>query len=184
MNIRIEVANDSHISYAPIIASEIEKAAEEKGTGLAIRSVAYLEKKIREGHAIIALDKTTFVGFCYFESWEGNKYVANSGLLVTEPYRRLGWGKKIKKSAFEQSRFLFPDAIFLGLTTSLAVMKINSELGYEPVTFSELTEDIEFWKGCETCAYFDVLFRTRRSNCLCTAMKLDPKEKSDQSISE
>jgi len=55
-------------------------------------------------------------------------------------------------------------------------MKLNSALGYKPVTFSELTDDDEFWKGCKTCAYYDILFRTNRTHCLCTAMLYDPEK--------
>jgi GNAT superfamily N-acetyltransferase len=175
LNFEISIVSEKHIKYAKEIAVEIEIAASVQGTGIAIRSSEYIENKIREGQGIIALLDNKLAGFCYIEAWEGNKYVANSGLLVVELYRGKGLGRKIKNEAFALTRKLFPDSIFLGLTTSLAVMKINSELGYVPVTFSELTDDSEFWKGCETCSYYDILFRTRRSNCLCTAMKYNPK---------
>ena len=46
-----------------------------------------------------------------------------------------------------------------------------------PVTLSELTDDDEFWKGCETCPYYDILIRTKRSHCLCTGM-VKKQEKS------
>ncbi|HRG91111.1 MAG TPA: hypothetical protein PLW44_18940, partial [Chitinophagales bacterium] len=64
------------------------------------------------------------------------------------------------------------------LTTGLAVMKINSDLGYEPVTYSELTDDEEFWKGCQSCVNFQILQSKERKNCLCTAMLYDPAEKA------
>jgi hypothetical protein len=50
-------------------------------------------------------------------------------------------------------------------------------LGYRPVTFSELTDDPEFWKGCQTCKNFDILTRTERKMCLCTGMLYDPAQK-------
>jgi hypothetical protein len=118
-----------------------------------------------------------WAGFCYIESWGHNKFVANSGLIVSKDFRGAGLASEIKKRALELSAQLFPGAKLFGLTTSLAVMKINSGLGYNPVTFSQLTDDDEFWKGCETCPYYDILVRTKRDDCLCTAMILDPTEK-------
>ena len=55
-------------------------------------------------------------------------------------------------------------------------MKINSGLGYKPVTYSELTDDESFWKGCESCVNFPILQSKNRSNCLCTAMLFDPAQ--------
>jgi hypothetical protein len=176
----ITEAGRDHLKYVPDIEEAIEKAASVKGTGLAKRSAEYLAEKIREGKAIIAVtDSGDFAGFCYIESWGHEKFVANSGLIVLEKYRGYGLAMKIKSRAFRLSRKIFPGAKMFGLTTSLAVMKINSALGYKPVTFSELTDDDEFWKGCHSCAYYDILFRTNRTHCLCTAMLYDPaKEKS------
>jgi len=88
-----------------------------------------------------------------------------------------GLAKKIKKAAFELSRKKFPEAKLFGITTGLAVMKINYELGYKPVTFSELTDDPDFWNGCKTCKNFDVLNRTDHKMCLCTGMLYDPQKK-------
>ncbi len=167
-----------HLIYVPDIQKAIEEAARVKGTGLAKRSAEYLTKKIREGKAIIAVtDSGDFAGFCYIESWGHEKFVANSGLIVLEKYRGYGLAMKIKARAFRLSRKVIPGAKMFGLTTSLAVMKINSALGYKPVTFSELTDDDEFWKGCHSCAYYDILFRTNRTHCLCTAMLYDPEKK-------
>ena len=176
----ITEAGEGHLSYVPDIEKAIVEAARVVGTGLAKRSAEYLTKKIREGKAIIAItDSGDFAGFCYVESWGHEKFVANSGLIVLEQYRGFGLAMKIKARAFRLSRKVFPDAKMFGLTTSLAVMKINSALGYKPVTFSELTDDDEFWKGCHSCAYYDILFRTNRTHCLCTAMLYDPdKDKS------
>ena len=176
----ITEAGKDHLNYVPDIQKAIEEAAKVKGTGLAKRSAEYLTEKIREGKAIIAVtDSGDFAGFCYVESWGHEKFVANSGLIVLEKYRGYGLAMKIKARAFRLSRKVFPGAKMFGLTTSLAVMKINSALGYKPVTFSELTDDDEFWKGCHSCAYYDILFRTNRTHCLCTAMLYDPaKDKS------
>ena len=176
----ITEAGKEHLKYVPDIEQAILEAASVKGTGLAKRSAEYLTSKIQEGKAIIAISETgDFAGFCYIESWGHEKFVANSGLIVLEKYRGYGLAMKIKARAFLLSRKVFPGAKMFGLTTSLAVMKINSALGYKPVTFSELTDDDEFWKGCHSCAYYDILFRTNRTHCLCTAMLYDPeKEKS------
>ncbi|MFL2636571.1 MAG: GNAT family N-acetyltransferase, partial [Flavobacteriaceae bacterium] len=83
--------------------------------------------------------------------------------------------KKIKKLTFEHSIKKYPNAKIFGITTGLPVMKINYSLGYKPVTFSELTDDEEFWKGCQTCKNYDVLNRTNKEMCLCTGMLYDPK---------
>lgn len=176
----ITEAGEGHLKYVPDIEKAIKEAAKVKGTGLAKRSAEYITKKMQEGKAIIAIsDSGDFAGFCYIESWGHEKFVANSGLIVLEKYRGYGLAMKIKARAFLLSRKVFPGAKMFGLTTSLAVMKINSALGYKPVTLSELTDDDEFWKGCHSCAYYDILFRTNRTHCLCTAMLFDPeKDKS------
>jgi GNAT superfamily N-acetyltransferase len=171
----ITVATEEHLDYVPEIEKAILEASQVKGTGIAKRSAGYLGDKITQGKAIIALDREKrFAGFCYIESWGHDRFVANSGLIVMQEYRGRGLAYEIKAEAFKLSRKLFPVAKMFGLTTSLAVMKINSALGYKPVTFSELTDDDEFWKGCQTCTYYDILFRTNRSLCLCTGMLYDP----------
>lgn len=172
--IEIQVANKSHFDYVDIILETIENAAKARGTGIAKRSPEYIHKKMEEGKAIIAFVNGEFGGFCYIESWSDKKFVANSGLIVVQKFRGHGLAKSIKKKAFELSRTKFPDAKIFGLTTGLAVMKINSELGYKPVTFSELTKDKEFWKGCEACVNFDILQRNNYKMCLCTGMLYDP----------
>ena len=174
----ITVAGKEHLSYVPDVENALVEASKVKGTGLAKRSAEYLTSKITEGKAVIALsEEGEFAGFCYVESWGHEKYVANSGLIVLEEFRGHGLAMRIKEEAFILSRKVFPAAKMFGLTTSLAVMKINSELGYKPVTFSELTDDDDFWKGCQTCPYYDILVRTKRDDCLCTAMIMDPTEK-------
>ncbi|HOI47909.1 MAG TPA: GNAT family N-acetyltransferase [Prolixibacteraceae bacterium] len=173
-NITIEVASESHLKYVDTINDTIDIAAKQRGTGIARRTYEYLATKMQEGKAIIALDGDQFAGFCYIESWGHNKYVANSGLIVKSEYRGIGLAKAIKKKSFELSRTKFPDAKIFGLTTGLAVMKINHELGYRPVTYSELTDDEAFWKGCQGCVNYDILQRTERTKCLCTGMLYDP----------
>lgn len=151
-------------------------SAQARGTGIAKRSPEYICKKIDEGKAVIALTtEGVWVGFCYIETWEG-EYVANSGLIVAPDFRKSGVAKAIKEEIFNMSRKKFPEAKIFGLTTGLAVMKINSDLGYEPVTYSELTQDEAFWAGCKSCVNFDILMSKERKNCLCTAMLYDPKD--------
>ncbi|QZE13608.1 GNAT family N-acetyltransferase [Halosquirtibacter laminarini] len=174
INIDVVVANETHIKYVDIINNTIERASKERGTGIAKRTYGYVANKIQEGKAVIALHGDTFAGFCYIESWGHNKFVANSGLIVDPEFRGCGLAKRIKKCAFDLSRTKFPDAKIFGLTTGLPVMKINSELGYRPVTFSELTDDEAFWNGCKSCVNYDILERTSKSKCLCTGMLYDP----------
>lgn len=173
-DIKIMVADENHLQYVETILTTIEQAAKVRGTGIAKRSPEYVKQKMKEGKAIIALAGDEFAGFCYIETWGNKKYVANSGLIVPDKFRGKGLAKKIKKFSFDLSRKRYPDAKLFGLTSGAAVMKINTELGYVPVTFSELTDDEAFWKGCEGCVNFDVLARTNRRYCICTAMLYDP----------
>lgn len=168
------VASLGHSNYAQIICDTIADSSKVRGTGIARRTPEYIISKMGSGHAVIALDGDTFAGFCYIESWGHGKFVANSGLIVAPVFRGQGLAKKIKKEVFMLSRKRYPHAKIFGITTGLAVMKINSELGYKPVTFSELTTDQSFWKGCQTCKNFDVLTRTEQKMCLCTGMLYDP----------
>lgn len=172
----IVIANESHSKYAQIISETISESAKVRGTGIATRTPEYIIRRLQNGNAIIALDGDKFAGFCYIEVWGHQKFVANSGLIVHPDYRNQGLAKQIKKAIFDLSRKKFPDAKIFGITTGLAVMKMNYELGYKPVTFSELTDDPEFWKGCQTCKNFDILTRTERKMCLCTGMLYDPVE--------
>lgn len=174
---RILVADRNHFNYASIICDTIEESAKIRGTGIAKRTPEYIQKKMENGNAIIALRGDAFAGFCYIEVWGHEKFVANSGLIVHPDFRGTGLAKRIKQAAFDLSRKKFPDAKLFGITTGLAVMKINYALGYKPVTFSELTDDPEFWNGCKTCKNFDILTRTERKMCLCTGMLYDPQVK-------
>ncbi len=170
----IIIADISHSVYAQEICETIENAAKIRGTGIAKRKPEYVISKMKEGNAVIALDDKTFAGFCYIESWSHGKFVANSGLIVHPNYRGHGLSKKIKQKIFDHSRMKFPEAKVFSITTGLAVMKLNSNLGYKPVTFSELTTDETFWNGCKTCVNYDVLQRTNQKMCLCTGMLYDP----------
>jgi hypothetical protein len=176
-NIIIRVASSLDVHYAEIITNEMAESAKARGTGIARRSPEYVADKMKEGKAVIAVTADgTWVGFCYIETWSHGEYVANSGLIVSPPFRKSGVAKAIKKRIFELSREKYPEAKLFGLTTGLAVMKINSELGYEPVTYSELTQDEAFWAGCKSCVNYEILMSKERKNCMCTAMLYDPKD--------
>ncbi len=174
--IEVVIASSEFAKYAKEISFQMEESAKARGTGIAKRPPEYLVQKMEEGKAIIAFTKAgIWVGFCYIETWQHGKFVANSGLIVHPNFRNSGVAKTIKAKAFDLSRTKFPDAKIIGITTSLAVMKINSELGYEPTTFSELPVDEAFWKGCKSCVNYDVLTRTERKHCLCTGMIFKPE---------
>jgi hypothetical protein len=173
--IRVAVPDDK--IYAGIITEEMGASAQARGTGIAQRSPEYVITKMEEGKAVIALTKEgVWVGFCYIETWSHGEYVANSGLIVSPHFRKSGIAKAIKHKIFKLSREKYPNAKIFGLTTGLAVMKINSELGYEPVTYSELSQDEAFWSGCKSCVNYDILMSKDRINCFCTAMLYDPKD--------
>ncbi|WP_185144254.1 GNAT family N-acetyltransferase [Dysgonomonas alginatilytica] len=178
--ITIEIASDKHIQYVQTILDTIEAAAKVRGTGIAKRSPEYVELKMKEGKSIIALAGKEFAGFCYIETWGNKQFVANSGLIVVDKFRGHGLAKRIKQMAFALCRHRFPDAKVFGLTSGAAVMKINTDLGYVPVTFAQLTDDEAFWRGCQGCVNYDVLTRTDRKYCICTAMLYDPKAHEDK----
>ena len=177
MSIKIIIPQEEHYKYAQIICDTIESSALLRGTGIAKRTPEYILKKMNSQDAVIALDGEKFAGFCYIESWEHGKYVAHSGLIVHPDFRNLGLAKKIKSFVFDYSLKKYPGAKVFGITTGLAVMKINSDLGYKPVPFSELTTDPTFWAGCKTCTNFEILKSKDYKMCLCTGMLYDPKEK-------
>ena len=171
----VVVAGPEHFRFADDICLLIEKAAQARGTGIAKRAPEYIRRKMAEGKAIIALGNDEVAGFCYIETWNHGRYAVNSGLIVSPHFRKQGLARRIKRHAFELSRQKYPTAKLFGITTSLAVMKINSDLGYKPVTFSELTSDDVFWEGCQSCPNYDVLMRMERQMCLCTGMLFDPE---------
>ena len=171
----VQVALPEHRVFAEEICEEMAESAKARGTGIAKRSPEYVAGKMSEGKSVIAFHKDgSWAGFCYIETWSHGQFVANSGLVVSPIFRKVGLAHTIKEKIFELSRIKYPKAKIFGLTTGLAVMKINSDLGYEPVTYSELTQDEEFWKGCQSCVNFEILKSKDRKNCMCTAMLYDP----------
>ena len=173
---KLEVSSEKHLLYVEEIRNEMEDSAKKRGTGIAKRSSDYLSKKISEGNSIIAIDENgTWAGFCYIETWTNGEYVANSGLIVSPQFRNRGLATQIKERIFQLSREKYPNAKIFGLTTGMAVMKINSSLGYKPVIYSELTQDEQFWNGCKNCVNYDILMMKERKNCLCTAMLFVPE---------
>ncbi len=183
--LEIILASDKHLSYAQEICTEMENSAKIRGTGIAKRSVEYIQQKMLEGKAVIALvDNSIWAGFCYIETWQNGEYVANSGLIISQQYRKEGVAKKIKSKIFELSRNKYPAAKIFGLTTGLAVMKINSDLGYKPVTYSELTNDEAFWNGCKSCINYSILKSKDFKNCLCTAMLYNSNKELEKEKAE
>lgn len=180
MDVSIVIAHDGHYKFAQQICDTMEASAIIRGTGIAKRSPDYIIKKMQNRDAVIALANGSFAGFCYIESWSHGKFVANSGLIVHPDFRNLGLAKRIKERVFEYSQEKYPGAKIFGITTGLAVMKINSELGYKPVPFSELTDDPTFWNGCRGCTNFDILERKEYKMCLCTGMLYDPADKKQE----
>lgn len=177
----VQVALPEHRVFAEEICTEMAESAKARGTGIAKRSPAYVAGKMEEGKAVIAFHQDgRWAGFCYIETWSHGQFVANSGLIVSPEFRKAGLAHAIKEAIFKLSRTLYPKAKIFGLTTGLAVMKINSDLGYEPVTYSELTQDEDFWKGCQSCVNFEILKMKERKNCMCTAMLYDPAEKKHE----
>ncbi|GHV49677.1 N-acetyltransferase [Bacteroidia bacterium] len=179
VEIDVMVADASHEIYVDTVLDTIEAAARVRGTGIAKRTHDYVATKMKEGKAIIALAGDEFAGFTYIESWGNKQYVATSGLIVTDKFRGLGLAKRIKEASFALARLRWPKAKLFSLTSGAAVMKMNTALGYVPVTFANLTDDEAFWRGCEGCCNHDVLLRTERKYCICTAMLYDPAKKKD-----
>lgn len=175
-DITVMVADASHEKYVDIILDTIEKAAKVRGTGIAKRTHEYVATKMKEAKAVIALCGDEFVGFSYIETWGNKQYVTTSGLIVDPKFRGLGVAKRIKDLTFTLARTRWPHAKIFSLTSGAAVMAMNTQLGYHPVTFADLTDDEAFWRGCEGCINVDVLKRTGRKYCICTGMLYDPEE--------
>jgi len=177
MKIDVLVADESHFKYAEEIIGLMDSSAKEKGTVIAVRSIDYITDKMANHKAVIAIaEGGILAGFSYIETWSHTKFVANSGLIVAPQFRNTGLARRIKKKIFELSREMYPYAKIFSITTGLAVMKINSELGFRPVTLACLTDDKEFWEGCRGCQHYDLLQRNNYKICLCTALLYDPKE--------
>ncbi len=183
-NIEVVVADESHEKYVDTILETISEAAKVRGTGIAKRTHEYVLNKMREAKAVIALDGDRFAGFSYIETWQDKKYVTTSGLIVHPDYRGRGLAKRIKDMTFTLARIRWPHAKIFSLTSGAAVMAMNTQLGYKPVTFADLTQDEAFWKGCEGCVNVDILHRTGRRYCICTGMLYDPEEYLPAKISD
>ena len=182
--IEVLVAGPEHEVYVDTILKTIEEAAKVRGTGIAKRTHDYLATKMKEGRGGGALAGNRFAGFSYIETWGNKQYVTTSGLIVHPDFRGLGVAKRIKDMTFSLARTRWPHAKIFSLTSGAAVMKMNTELGYQPVTFADLTDDEAFWRGCEGCCNVDVLHRTGRKYCICTAMLYDPEEHLPAKIPE
>jgi hypothetical protein len=175
-DIQVLVAASEHERYVDTILDTIAEAAKVRGTGIARRTHDYLATKMREAKAVIALDGDRFAGFSYIETWGNKQYVTTSGLIVHPDYRGLHLAKRIKDLTFTLARTRWPHAKIFSLTSGKAVMKMNTQLGYLPVTFDDLTDDEAFWRGCEGCVNYPVLKERNRKFCICTAMLFDPTE--------
>lgn len=182
--IKILVADGSHEKYIDTILDTIEAAAKVRGTGIAKRTHEYLYTKMIEAKAVIALCGERFAGFSYIETWGNKQYVTTSGLIVHPDFRGRGLAKRIKDLTFTLARTRWPHAKIFSLTSGAAVMAMNTQLGYKPVTFAELTDDEAFWRGCEGCINVDVLKRTGRKYCICTGMMFDPEEHLPAKLSD
>jgi GNAT superfamily N-acetyltransferase len=180
MSFHIRVAISQDKQSAKSIASWYIESAKDRGTGIALRTPEYISQKMHSGDAAVAEIDGKIIGFCYIETFEGKKYVSNSGLIVLPKYRGMGIAKALKNFIFNYGRDKYPDAKIFGITTSDVVMKINSDLGYRPVAFEKLTHDEAFWKGCQSCKNYDILTRTNRKMCLCTGMLSPSKNESPQ----
>lgn len=183
-NIKLMIADESHIHYIDEILETITAAAKVRGTGIAKRNPKYVEDLMRKGKAVLALDGDKFAGFSYIETWGGKHYVTTSGMIVPEAYRGHGLARRIKHVTFSLARKRWPHAKIFSLTSGAAVMKLNTDCGYIPVTFAQLTDDETFWRGCEGCINHDVLARTERRYCICTGMLYDPDNKRSHMIAE
>ena len=170
----VRIANADDAQYTALLCEWYEESARMRKTGIAKRNPVYLERKMRNGNAVIAFDdEDQIAGFSYIETYEEEKFVVNSGLIVRTDLRSSGIGKEIKKAVFALSRTKFPNSKIFSITTSLAVMRMNARLGYMPVTFSELTQSDEFWNGCKSCKNYHILMENERERCICTGLVYD-----------
>ena len=173
-NIKVMIADAEHESYVDTILQTIREAAKKRGTGIAERTHEYVATKMKEGKAVLALDGEKFAGFSYIETWGNKQYVTTSGLIVHPDYLGMGIAKRIKNYTFTLARVRWPKAKIFSLTSGDAVMKMNMQLGYDPVSFNQLTDDEAFWRGCEGCTNHDILMLKERKFCICRGMLYDP----------
>jgi hypothetical protein len=174
-SINVRIADEKDERYAQEIVNEMESSAKQRGTGISKRSPASIVLKMREGKAVIAVTpQGEWVGFSYIEVWSKGEFVSNSGLIVKPHYRNQGVAKTIKEKIFKLSRKKYPEAKIFSITTSMAMMKLNRKLGFEPVTFEGIAQEEEFWQGCKSCVNYDILQAKKCKICLCTAMLFSP----------
>lgn len=177
----VHVANTDDEKYAKMITDEMESSAQQRGSGISKRSPESIIQKMREGKAVIAVTGNgTWVGFSYIEIWSNGEFVSNSGLIVSPAFRNQGVAKEIKNRIFLLSREKYPEAKIFSITTGLAIMKMNAELGFETVTFNEITHEKKFWQGCRSCVNYNILESKCCKNCLCTAMLYTTKNRSEK----
>lgn len=173
MKINVRVAQADDAKYACLICLQIEASAKSRGTGIAKRDPEYIKKKMIEGISVLAFCDGSLAGFSYIEVFQDMHFVANSGLIVFPEFRKHGLSKLIKFEIFKLSREKFPQAKIVSITTSPAVIKMNTELGFIPVPFKQLTRSDDFWKGCRSCVHYDVLTRNQNKMCMCTGLLYD-----------
>ncbi|WP_185859060.1 argininosuccinate synthase domain-containing protein [Blattabacterium cuenoti] len=181
MKIKVRVSHEEDTKYASLICQKIEEAAKSRGTGIKKKDPEYIKSKMIHGNAVIAFCDEKLAGFSYLDIFQNKEFVVNSGLIVFPEFRKQGLAKIIKIEIFKLSRKKFPNSKIFSITTSNPVIKINTELGFKPVAFSELTQSEEFWKGCQSCANFDILTRNHRTMCLCTGLLYDPNTDKNKS---
>ncbi|WP_341653347.1 argininosuccinate synthase domain-containing protein [Blattabacterium cuenoti] len=184
MKIKVRVSHEEDTKYAFLICKKIEESAKIRGTGIAKKDPEYIKLIIIHGNAVIAFCDEKLAGFSYLETFQNEEFVVNSGLIVFPEFRKQGLAKIIKIEIFKLSRKKFPNSKIFSITTSNPVIKINTKLGFKPVSFSELTHSEKFWKGCKSCVNFDILTRNQRKMCLCTGLLYNPntdnKKKKDK----
>lgn len=172
--VRSAIASD--VVFADEIIHEMECSAIARGSGISKRSASSIIEKINEGKAIVALtEQGEWAGFSYIETWDNEQFVSNSGLIVSPKYRNNGVASEIKDQIFQLSRSKYPSAKIFSITSGLAIMKMNTHLGFEPVTYAEVAREARFWDGCKSCVNYNVLESKNRCNCLCTAMLFNPQ---------
>lgn len=172
----VRIANAEDAKHALDIINEMESSAKIRGTGISKRSPEYIREKMEQGNAVIAVAASgEWVGFSYIEIWSNGEFVSNSGLIVNPAWREKGVASFIKEKTFKLSRHKYPRAKIFSITTGMAIMKLNSRLGFEPVIYDALTHDEKFWAGCKSCVNYGILQSKGCKNCLCTAMLFNPE---------
>jgi GNAT superfamily N-acetyltransferase len=173
--VEVRIAVPADVKHVYPILEEMERSAKVRGTGIARRTPQSLCQKIYDGKAVIAVAAGgEWAGFSYIEVWSNGEFVSNSGLIVNPKYRNAGVARAIKQEIFEMARVLYPDAKIFSITTGAAILKMNHRLGFEPVTYADITRDDRFWDQCKHCVNHAILEGQERKRCLCTAMLFTP----------